>query len=65
MTKRNAPATDDLTETITVRITPTDEAQLAAVVSKHPLARRGAVAREALRRGLASLEAESKGSRRP
>ncbi len=55
-------ATDDpLDVTVTIRVTTSDAAQLARVVRHHPLAKRGAVAREALRRGLQVMQAEAEG----
>jgi len=49
---------DALTRLVTVRVTPRDVEQLEATTKQHPLAKKGAVAREALRRGLAALHAE-------
>lgn len=60
MKKSKIPENDEnLTETITIRVTPADAAQLREVTAHHRLATRGAVAREALRRGLAAMENES------
>ena len=61
MSKPKRTENENLTETITIRIDADDAAQLQQLAARHRLARRGAVAREALRRGMAALrEAPSK-----
>jgi hypothetical protein len=64
---KNSRAGDGLTAFVGVPVTPADAELLDVVAARNPLARRGAVVRQALRRGLASLEAEAggKSSRRP
>lgn len=58
--KPTAPTDDRLTQFVRVRLTKTDANALDAEVARHPLARRAAVAREALRRGLAAMAADGK-----
>jgi hypothetical protein len=48
---------NDLTSILSVRVSPADEALLDQITQAHPHARRGAIAREALRRGLAAMSA--------
>lgn len=57
------PSDGVLDKTLTIRVTPADEDLLDEVTKDHPLARRGAVAREALRRGLESMQTETKKGR--
>lgn len=68
MTSSKTPA-EPLTKTLTIRVTPTDVETLNALASKLELApnivqamsqKRGAVAREAFRRGLNLLVEEAK-----
>lgn len=48
---------------VSVRVAQADVALLEEVAGRHKYARRGAVAREALRRGLAMMRAEIAGTR--
>jgi hypothetical protein len=58
MTKSKEPEIAQLDVTLTIRMTTADEELLTEITRSHKLAKRGAVAREAMRRGLASLRAE-------
>lgn len=58
MAKSKAPDPAQLDVTLTIRLTSADEQLLDEITRSHKLAKRGAVAREAMRRGLASLGAE-------
>lgn len=53
MTKTKAPKLEGF---VSIRLPPADVELLDAVTRMHPLARRGAVAREALRRGLMAMK---------
>lgn len=61
-TKRKAKAADSgsIKEVLAIRVETADLDRLAELTKHHPLASRGAVARETFRRGLESMETEVK-----
>lgn len=58
--KPSVPSVDDrrLTALLRLRLSKADARALDELMARHPLARRSAVAREALRRGLAAMASE-------
>jgi hypothetical protein len=55
---KTKPDLDNLTALISLRVSPADVILLNQVTAQHAYAKRGEIAREALRRGLAALQAE-------
>lgn len=57
MAKPNETVSEQLTKFISMRISTEDDELLTRVAERYPLAKRGAVARKALRMGLEALNA--------
>jgi hypothetical protein len=58
MPKPDKRDVEQLDVLLTIRLAAEDKAALAELVKRHPLAKRGAVAREVFRRGLDLLRAK-------
>ena len=61
---RDKGGDNELTEILTIRVSLSDIELLDELTARHTYAKRGSVARDALRRGLEAMKAEGKEVRR-